>query len=50
MAITLRDQSRLVLHRPLEPQQYASAQISEFATENGLTRSMGLTGISLLTG
>jgi putative transposase len=34
-----------VLHRPLEPAQYASAQITTFATENGITRSMGLTGI-----
>ncbi len=25
--------------------QYASAQITKFATENGITRSMGLTGI-----
>ena len=31
--------------RPLEPKQYASARITKFATENGLTRSMGLTGI-----
>ena len=34
-----------VLHRPLEPGQYASAQITRFAAENGITRSMGLTGI-----
>ena len=34
-----------MLHRPPEPKQYASAQITKYASENGITRSMGLTGI-----
>ncbi len=34
-----------MLQRPLEPKQDASAQITEFALNNGLTRTMGLTGI-----
>jgi len=34
-----------VLLPPVEPSQYASAQIAEFAAANGITRSMGLTGI-----
>jgi IS30 family transposase len=36
-----------VLHRPVELAQYASEQITTFATANGKTRSMGLTGILL---
>ena len=34
-----------VLHRRVELAQYASAQITTFAAENGITRSMGSTGI-----
>ncbi|WP_277871837.1 integrase core domain-containing protein [Cryobacterium ruanii] len=34
-----------MLRRPVESAQYASEQITAFAVKNGLTRSMGLTGI-----
>ena len=34
-----------VLLPPVESGQYASAQIAAFATQNGLTRSMGYTGV-----
>ena len=34
-----------MLRRPVESSQYASAQITAFAVKNGITRSMGLTGI-----
>ena len=46
MAITLRGElpAQVVFHTD-RGTQYASAQIAEFATENGITRSMGLTGI-----
>ena len=46
MAITLRGQlpDTVVFHTD-RGTQYASEQISTFATENGITRSMGLTGI-----
>jgi putative transposase len=33
------------LHRPVELAQYASAQLAEFAADNGLKRSMGYTGV-----
>jgi transposase InsO family protein len=51
MAITLRGElpAKVVFHTD-RGTQYASEQISKFATDNGITRSMGLTGISLLTG
>jgi transposase InsO family protein len=42
--------NRLVLLPPVEPAQYASEQITRFAAENGITRSMGRTGVCLLTG
>ena len=46
MAITLRGQlpAKVVFHTD-RGTQYASAQITTFAAENGITRSMGLTGI-----
>jgi transposase InsO family protein len=46
MAITLRGElpAKVVFHTD-RGTQYASAQITKFATENGITRSMGLTGI-----
>ncbi len=46
MAITLRGElpEQVVFHTD-RGTQYASAQITKFATENGITRSMGLTGI-----
>ncbi len=46
MAITLRGElpAQVVFHTD-RGTQYASAQISTFAAENGITRSMGLTGI-----
>ena len=46
MAIVLRGQrpETVVFHTD-RGTQYASAQITRFATENGITRSMGLTGI-----
>ena len=46
MAITLRGElpERVVFHTD-RGTQYASTQISTFAAENGITRSMGLTGI-----
>ena len=46
MAITLRGElpARVVFHTD-RGTQYASAQITEFAANNGITRSMGLTGI-----
>jgi len=46
MAITLRGElpEHVVFHTD-RGTQYASAQITKFATENGITRSMGLTGI-----
>ncbi len=46
MAITLRGElpEQVVFHTD-RGTQYASAQIAEFANENGITRSMGLTGI-----
>ena len=37
--------SRPVLRPPVESGQYASAQIARFVGENGITRSMGKTGI-----
>lgn len=33
------------MHRPVELAQYASAQITKFAADNGITRSMGRTGV-----
>jgi putative transposase len=47
MAITLRGQLPDHVEFPHQPSlaQYVSEQISKFATENGITRSMGLTGI-----
>ena len=51
MAITLRgDLPATVVFHSDRGTQSASAQITAFATANGLTRSMGLTGICLLTG
>ena len=46
MAIVLRGQrpEKVVFHTD-RGTQYASAQMTKFATENGITRSMGLTGI-----
>jgi len=46
MAITLRGElpEKVVFHTD-RGTQYASAQITKFASENGITRSMGLTGI-----
>ena len=46
MAITLRGElpAQVVFHTD-RGTQYASAQISVFAAKNGITRSMGLTGI-----
>jgi putative transposase len=46
MAITLRGElpAKVVFHTD-RGTQYASEQITEFATNNGITRSMGLTGI-----
>jgi putative transposase len=46
MAITLRGElpAKVVFHAD-RGTQYASAQISEFAANNGITRSMGLTGV-----
>ena len=46
MAITLRGElpDKVVFHTD-RGTQYASEQITKFATENGITRSMGLTGI-----
>jgi putative transposase len=46
MAITLRGElpASVVFHAD-RGTQYASAQITKFATENGLTRSMGRTGV-----
>src|SRR5680860_682082 len=46
MAIVLRGDlpERVVFHSD-RGTQYASAQITKFATDNGITRSMGLTGI-----
>jgi len=46
MAITLRGElpERVVFHSD-RGTQYASVQITEFAAANGITRSMGLTGI-----
>jgi putative transposase len=46
MAITLRGElpAQVVFHTD-RGTQYASEQISTFATENGITRSMGYTGI-----
>jgi putative transposase len=46
MAITLRGElpARVVFHTD-RGTQYASAQIAAFAADNGITRSMGLTGI-----
>ncbi len=46
MAITLRGElpDKVVFHTD-RGTQYASAQITEFTAENGITRSMGLTGI-----
>ncbi len=46
MAITLRGElpAKVVFHTD-RGTQYASAQITTFAAENGITRSMGLTGI-----
>jgi len=34
-----------VLRQPVESAPYASAQITKFAVANGITGSMGLTGI-----
>ena len=34
-----------MLQRLIELAQYASEQIAKFATENGITRSMGYTGV-----
>ena len=34
-----------MLRRPVESAQYASAQITEFAVKNGITRSVGYTGV-----
>jgi len=46
MAITLRGElpAKVVFHTD-RGTQYASAQITKYASENGITRSMGLTGI-----
>ena len=46
MAITLRGElpEQVVFHTD-RGAQYASAQIAQFAADNGITRSMGLTGI-----
>ena len=46
MAITLRGElpEQVVFHTD-RGTQYASAQITQFASENGITRSMGYTGI-----
>lgn len=46
MAITLRGElpGQVVFHTD-RGTQYASAQITAFAAENGITRSMGLTGV-----
>ena len=46
MAITLRGElpAKVVFHTD-RGTQYASEQITTFAAENGITRSMGLTGI-----
>ena len=46
MAITLRGElpGKVVFHTD-RGTQYASAQITQFASENGITRSMGYTGI-----
>ncbi len=46
MAITLRGElhGQVVFHTD-RGTQYASAPITEFAAENGITRSMGFTGI-----
>jgi transposase InsO family protein len=46
MAITLRGElpAEVVFHTD-RGTQYASAQITQFAADNGITRSMGLTGI-----
>lgn len=51
MAITLRGElpAKVVFHAD-RGTQYASAQIAAFAAQNGITRSMGNTGICLLTG
>jgi len=51
MAITLRgDLPEKVVFHSDRGTQYASAQITAFAVANGLIRSMGYTGICLLTG
>ena len=51
MAITLRgDLPEKVVFHSDRGTQYASAQITAFAAANGLIRSMGCTGICLLTG
>jgi len=51
MAITLRgDLPETVVFHSDRGTQYASAQITAFAAANGLIRSMGYTGICLLTG
>ena len=51
MAITLRgDLSGILIFHSDRGTQYASAQITQFAAANGLTRSMGRTGVCLLTG
>ncbi len=34
-----------MLHRPIELAQYASDQITQFAAHNGISRSMGRTGV-----